>query len=136
MSTGRAQKPPCDSTVLSREMKRLRGLIETRDQEDGPCIQQPVNNLHRRSIPVPTACVAGKARLHNFILWNNPGRNSTGLHAESSGREPTRTWVRRGSRAMWIVMYIAMMASLRAMGLAPSFVPVRTDEDRPPFGEI
>jgi hypothetical protein len=37
---------------------------------------------------------------------------------------------------MWIVMYIAMMASLRAMGLAPSFVPVRTDEDRPPFGEI
>jgi hypothetical protein len=37
---------------------------------------------------------------------------------------------------MWIVMYIAMMASLRAMGLAPGFVPVRTDEDRLPFGEI
>jgi hypothetical protein len=37
---------------------------------------------------------------------------------------------------MWIVMYIAMMASLRAMGLAPSFVSVRTDQDRPPFGEI
>jgi hypothetical protein len=37
---------------------------------------------------------------------------------------------------MWIVMYIAMMASLRAMGLAPNLVTVRTDEDRPPFGEI
>ena len=37
---------------------------------------------------------------------------------------------------MWIIMYIAMVASLRAMGLAPNMVPVQTDEDRPPFGEI
>ena len=37
---------------------------------------------------------------------------------------------------MWIIMYIAMVASLRAMGLASSMVPVRTDEDRPPFGDI
>jgi hypothetical protein len=37
---------------------------------------------------------------------------------------------------MWIIMYIAMVASLRAMGLSPSMVPVRTDEDRPPFGDI
>jgi hypothetical protein len=38
---------------------------------------------------------------------------------------------------MWIIMYVAMIASLRAMGLAPSSVPVRTDDDhRPPFGEI
>jgi len=37
---------------------------------------------------------------------------------------------------MWIIMYIAMVASMRAMGLAPSLVPVRTDEDRPPFGEM
>jgi hypothetical protein len=37
---------------------------------------------------------------------------------------------------MWIVMYIAMMASLRAMGLAPNLATVRTDEDRPPFGEV
>ena len=117
-------------------MKWLRGLTETMDQEDGPCIQLPVNNLHRRSILEPTACVAGKARLHNFSLWNHPGRNSTGLHAESSGRDLQGRGFGRGSRAMWIVMYIAMMASLRAMGLAPGFVPVRTDEDRPPFGEI
>jgi hypothetical protein len=38
---------------------------------------------------------------------------------------------------MWIIMYVAVMASLRAMGLAPSFVPIRNDDDRrPPFGEI
>jgi hypothetical protein len=87
-------------------------------------------------MPALTACVAEKARLHNFSLWNSSGRNSTGLNAESSGREPTGVGSDGGSRAMWIVMYIAMMASLRAMGLGPSFVPVRTDEDRPPFGEI
>jgi len=37
---------------------------------------------------------------------------------------------------MWIIIYIAMVASMRAMGLAPSLVSVRTDEDRPPFGDI
>jgi hypothetical protein len=37
---------------------------------------------------------------------------------------------------MWIIWYVAMMASLRAMGLAPSVVPVRTDEDRTPFSDI
>jgi hypothetical protein len=86
--------------------------------------------------PALMACVARKSRLHNFSLWNNPGRNSTGLNADSSRRGTYRAWVRPGSRAMWIIMYIAMMASLRAMGLAPGLVPVRTDEDRPPFGEM
>jgi hypothetical protein len=37
---------------------------------------------------------------------------------------------------MWIIWYVAMVASLRAMGLAPSPVPVRTDEDRAPFTDI
>jgi len=40
---------------------------------------------------------------------------------------------------MWIIWYVAMMASLRAMGLAPIAVPVRTDEtdeDRTPFSDI
>jgi hypothetical protein len=38
---------------------------------------------------------------------------------------------------MWIIMYVAVMASLRAMGLAPSLAPIRTDDDRrPPFGDI
>ncbi len=38
---------------------------------------------------------------------------------------------------MWIIMYIAVMASLRAMGLAPDLVQVRTDDDhRPPYGDI
>jgi hypothetical protein len=29
-----------------------------------------------------------------------------------------------------------MMASLRAMGLAPGVVPVRTDEERKPYGDF
>ena len=33
---------------------------------------------------------------------------------------------------MWIIMYIAVMASLQAMGLEPSLVPIRTDDDDPP----
>jgi len=38
---------------------------------------------------------------------------------------------------MWIIMYIAVMASLQAMGLEPSLVPVKTDDDdRPPCGDI
>jgi hypothetical protein len=41
-----------------------------------------------------------------------------------------------GDGAMWIIWYIGMMASLRAMGLAPSLVPIRTDEDRTPFGDV
>jgi hypothetical protein len=37
---------------------------------------------------------------------------------------------------MWIIWYVAMVASLRAMGLAPMPVPVRTDEDRKPYGDF
>ena len=36
---------------------------------------------------------------------------------------------------MWIIWYIGMMASLRAMGLAPSPVP-GIDEDRTPYGDV
>jgi len=44
---------------------------------------------------------------------------------------------RAGDLAMWIIMYIAVMASLQAMGLEPSLVPVKTDDDdRPPCGDI
>ena len=43
----------------------------------------------------------------------------------------------RGDLAMWIIMYIAVMASLQAMGLEPGLVPIRTDDDdRPPCGDI
>ena len=88
-------------------------------------------------MPASIAGVAGKARLHNFSLWNHPGRNSIGLSADSSTRGTCNgVGFGPGDRAMWIIMYIAMVASLRAMGLAPSMVPVRTDEDRPPFGDI
>jgi hypothetical protein len=37
---------------------------------------------------------------------------------------------------MWIIWYIGMMASLRAMGLAPDVVPVRIDEDHTPYGDV
>jgi hypothetical protein len=43
--------------------------------------------------------------------------------------------VEPGGRAMWIVMYVAMIASLSAMGLAPSLVPVAADEDQLPHDE-
>src|SRR4029453_18482990 len=41
-----------------------------------------------------------------------------------------------GDGAMWIIWYIGMMASLRGRGPAPSLVPIRTDEDRTPFGDV
>ncbi len=34
---------------------------------------------------------------------------------------------------MWIVLFVATLATLSALGLAPSPVPVRTDEDRNPY---
>jgi hypothetical protein len=37
---------------------------------------------------------------------------------------------------MWIIWYVAMMASLRAVGLAPNPAPVRIDEDRKPYGDF
>ncbi len=36
---------------------------------------------------------------------------------------------------MWIVMYVAMMASLSAMGMAPSLVPIDTGKDQLPDDE-
>jgi hypothetical protein len=37
---------------------------------------------------------------------------------------------------MWIVFYVAMIASFRAMGLAPDFNPVETDENRIPYDDV
>ena len=42
---------------------------------------------------------------------------------------------RTGGGAMWIVMYVAMIASLSAMGLAPSLVPLQVDKDQLPHDE-
>ena len=61
--------------------------------------------------------------------------NFTALGADSFRRE-ARSGEFRGDWAMWIIWYVAMVASLRAMGLAPSPVPVRTDEERTPFTDI
>jgi hypothetical protein len=35
---------------------------------------------------------------------------------------------------MWIVLYVAMIASFRAMGLA--VLPVETDKERGPFSDM
>jgi hypothetical protein len=35
---------------------------------------------------------------------------------------------------MWIVLYVAMIASFRAMGLA--LAPVETDKERGPFSDM
>jgi hypothetical protein len=35
---------------------------------------------------------------------------------------------------MWIVLYVAMIASFRAMGVAVA--PVETDKDRGPFSDM
>jgi len=43
--------------------------------------------------------------------------------------------VESGDQAMWIVMYVAMIASLSAMGLAPSLVPLAADKDQLPHDE-
>lgn len=42
----------------------------------------------------------------------------------------------RGIGAMWIVMYVAMIASLSAMGFSPSLLPVETDKDRLPHDDV
>src|SRR5262249_7061907 len=80
--------------------------------------------------------VAGKSHFKDFHL--GPMAQvpiSPPLAPSGSGVEPAAvgSW---GDRAMWIIWYVAMVASLRAMGLAPSPVPVRTDEDRAPFTDI
>lgn len=41
-----------------------------------------------------------------------------------------------GGLAMWIVFYVAMIASLRAMGLASDLMPVKTEENRNPYGDL
>src|SRR5262245_61035440 len=76
------------------------------------------------------AGVAGKSHFEDFHLdrWH-----------KSQFHRPWRQQFRRGARsgaglsgdwAMWIIWYVAMVASLRAMGLATSSVAVRTDADR------
>jgi hypothetical protein len=64
------------------------------------------------------------------IRHDGKSRNSFTL-----GNHPTVGWSNRGDGAMWIVMYVAMIASLSAMGLAPSLVPLPADEDQLPHDE-
>jgi hypothetical protein len=55
--------------------------------------------------------------------------NSITLAANSSCRGTCTAGLRRGGPAMWIVFYIATIASLSALGLAPNLVPETKDDD-------
>ena len=78
---------------------------------DEVAIQEPVKQSSSAGHAAATAGVAGKARLHNFSLWNHPGPNSTGLRADVPRGEPTGRGFRSGEQAMWIIMYIAMVVA-------------------------
>jgi hypothetical protein len=87
-----------------------------------------------RAIAAPR--VAGKSHSKDFRL---DGQHKSQFHRpwRRQFRRGTRSpWVSIGGWAMWIIWYVAMMASLRAVGLAPNPVPVRIDEDRKPYGDF
>ena len=81
--------------------------------------------------------VAGKSHSKDFHL-DRPHKSQ--FHPPSRRQfqpwNPRLVGLIRGDWAMWIIWYIGMMASLRAMGLAPSPLPVRIDEDRTPYGDV
>jgi hypothetical protein len=41
-----------------------------------------------------------------------------------------------GDEAMWIVLYVATIATLSAMGIVPAFAPVEIDEEPMPERDI
>jgi len=104
------------------------------------CLAPPLTVL--RTAARDCACragvpaVAGKSQLHDFPVWNKRSPDSTALGANSSRPETRNVVGFAGDGAMWIIWYVGMMASLRAMGLAPSLVPIKIDEDRKPFGDM
>src|SRR5262245_29678459 len=109
------------------------------DQGRGRYSVTPINDL-RRAAPRSAhdrrlAWVAGKSHFKDFCLDRQHKSQFHRLGANSSGVEPALR-VHRGDWAMWIIWYVAMMASLRAMGLAPIAVPVQTDDERTPFSDI
>jgi hypothetical protein len=61
---------------------------------------------------------------------NGASPNSTPLRADVPGVD---LHLIRGEQAMWIVLYVAMAASLTAMA---DLMRVETDEDQEPFGHI
>jgi len=65
-------------------------------------------------------------------LPGSAGRNFTTLGATIAGVNSLSC--NRGDKAMWIILYVATIASLRAMGLA--FAPVETDKERVPYGDM
>jgi hypothetical protein len=77
---------------------------------------------------------SGAKRSHrNDFRWpGSTGRNSTTLGATIGALKVLPC--NRGDKAMWIVLYVAMIASFRAMGVAVA--PVETDKDRGPFSDM
>src|SRR5258707_8849859 len=109
------------------------------DQERATTLGHTINDLRG---PAERARLSRRGSCWKVTLEGFPSRpdsrspNSTALGAHSSSFEPTARGLIRGDWAMWIIWYIGMMASLRAMGLAPGVVPVRIDEDHTPYGDV
>jgi len=66
-----------------------------------------VNNLHRRAMPAAHCVRCRKGTASQFLgPWNNPGRNSTCLHAESSGRDLQGRGVRPGGSRSYVDRHV------------------------------
>jgi hypothetical protein len=81
--------------------------------------------------------IAGRVMLkgHTQRVSVLPGRSGPQFHhAQGHHSDAVECEAIRGDKAMWIVLYVATIASLRAMGLA--FVPVETDKERGPYSDM
>jgi hypothetical protein len=78
--------------------------------------------------------VAKKSRLGEFWSYEYGQPNFTAFAANGS-RGPTRQVYEPGGQAMWIVLYVAMIGSFKAMGLAPDF-NLESDDNRIPDDDI
>jgi hypothetical protein len=84
-------------------------------------------------VPEAAPFVAGRPHSEDF-RWSRRGKPQF-LHSVEPPYADVRGVVETGDGAMWIVMYVAMIASLSAMGLAPSLVPLPVDKDQLPHDE-
>jgi hypothetical protein len=93
-----------------------------------------LNELDKRVVrpDVLASIVAGKSRPKDFYSRDGESLNPTVLVVNGA----PRGIFRRGDEAMWIVLYVATIATLSAMGIVPAFPPAEIDEDPMPEGDI
>src|SRR5215469_17826916 len=138
---GRARpKAPVSGGDFPKPDKQLESRCRHYGLGEGEDSVPPINDLRcpapvERAIAAPEGC--RKVTLEGFP----PERAAQvpippPLAPTVPGVEPAARGFRPGEWVMWIIWYVAMMASLRAVGLAPNPVPVRIDEDRKPYGDF